>query len=123
MKVFSGHFVGVRNLSVFLRYLKTISVGARYNIGFVIPLSPVKSWFSLILGLHGQKHPSQIPLQSLPSYDERFYSLGVLRCLSFYSIGTSVDFLISREDYPMASLVGMNIRVKFQSAVFFPPGR
>ena len=75
----------------------------------------------LILGLHGQKPPSQIPQRSLPSYDERFYSLGVLRCRSFCNFGTSVDFFISREGYPMASLVGIGVRDEnFQSAVFSP---
>ena len=74
----------------------------------------------MILGLHGQKPSSQLPQQSLPSYDERFYSLGVLRCRSFYSIDTSVDFLISREGYPRASLVGMRVRGEnFQPAVSF----
>ena len=76
----------------------------------------------MILGLHGQKPPSQIPQRSLPSYDERFYSLGVLRCHSFCNIDTSVDFLISREDYPRASLVGMSIRDESFSLQFFLHG-
>ena len=63
----------------------------------------------LILGFHGQKPPSQIPQRSFTSYDERFYSLGVLSYHSFCSIGISVDFLISQEDYTRASFVGIGL--------------
>ena len=63
----------------------------------------------LILGLHGQKPLSQVPERSFPSYDERFYCLGVLRYRSFCSIDISVDFLISQEGYTRASFIGIGL--------------
>ena len=62
-----------------------------------------------MLGLHGRKPLSQIPQQSLPLYNERFYSFGVLGCRSF-SFGINIDFLTSQEDYPRASPIGMSVR-------------